>query len=99
MRQCKVVKREQRLADECVIFEARYDVSELHDTSHSIDAHGFGAGEIDALDLRGGCKPCDILRERPTLHAFLEILGDPVPTSSKEVTALVLRSSRMMWNP
>ena len=41
--------------------------------SRSIDAHGFGAREVDALDLRGGCKPCDILRERPTLHAFLRI--------------------------
>src|SRR5262245_15839964 len=57
----------------------------------SIDPHGAGIRKIDAFDARGAGKPRNVLRQRPPLHALLQIFGDPVRHQlERQFAALVL---------
>ena len=58
--------------------EARNQIAEKHVLLRSIDSHGFGAGEIDALDAGRSGEPRDILRKPAPLYAFLQVFGNPV---------------------
>src|SRR5262245_61246850 len=57
----------------------------------SIDPRGAGAREIDAFDVGGAGEPRNVLRQRPPLHALLQIFGDPVRHQlERQFAALVL---------
>src|SRR5262245_22026249 len=57
----------------------------------SIDPHGAGIREIDTFDVRGAGEPRNVLRQRPPLHALLQIFGDTVRHQlERHFAALVL---------